>query len=81
MRVCVAREKAKREHHRGEKKGAMRYIIDLGCGAAGQYLNLWTLLPQRVSKLELVVSTVNGSALPTAPHPDALFLALSHNFI
>ena len=22
-----------------------------------------------------------GSAIPTAPHPDALFLALSHNFI
>ena len=38
MRVCVARGKAKREHHRGEKKGAMRCIIDLGCGAAGSAL-------------------------------------------
>ena len=33
-----------------------------------QDLNLRSLSPQ-------------GSALPTAPHPDAFFLALSHNFI
>ena len=37
-------------------------------GVAVQVLNLRALSPQ-------------GSALPAAPHPDALFLALSHNFI